>query len=68
MEQEQIYRRNGGSFKYCQNRRRAMTEEETSKFDELEKKIKAIDGTIERERARKMEHKEVKPTEVEEER
>lgn len=46
---------------------RAMTEEETSKFDELEKKIKAIDGTIEREeRARKMEHKEVKPTEVEE--
>lgn len=46
---------------------RAMTEEEISKFDELEKKINVIDGTIEREeRARKMEHKEVKPNEVEE--
>lgn len=35
---------------------RAMTTEETAKFDEIETKIKAIDGTIERvERARSME-------------
>jgi HK97 family phage major capsid protein len=35
---------------------RAMTDEESSKFDNLEKQIKAIDGTIEREeRARSME-------------
>lgn len=46
---------------------RAMTAEETAKFDDLEKQIKAIDGTIEREeRARNMEHKEAKLTEVEE--
>lgn len=46
---------------------RAMTEEESIKFDDLEKQIKAIDGTIDREeRARKMEKKEVIPTEIEE--
>jgi HK97 family phage major capsid protein len=46
---------------------RAMTAEEAAKFDDLEKQIKAIDGTIEREeRARNMEHKEAKLTEVEE--
>lgn len=37
---------------------RAMTEEEVKKFDEIETKIKALDGTIEREeRARTMEIK-----------
>lgn len=45
---------------------RAMTEEEVTKFDDLEKQIKAIDGTIEREeRARKMEYKNVEPSNVE---
>lgn len=46
---------------------RAMTEEENTKFDDIEAKIKAIDGTIEREeRARKMEKKEFQAPEVEE--
>jgi HK97 family phage major capsid protein len=46
---------------------RAMTDEESSKFDNLEKQIKAIDGTIEREeRARSMENKKPVVTEVEE--
>jgi HK97 family phage major capsid protein len=46
---------------------RAMTDEETAKFDDLEKQIKAIDGTIEREeRARNMENKKPVVTEVEE--
>lgn len=40
---------------------RAMTEEEVSKFDELEKEIKNIDATIEREdKMENMEEKEVK--------
>jgi HK97 family phage major capsid protein len=44
-----------------------MTDEESSKFDNLEKQIKAIDGTIEREeRARSMENKKPVVTEVEE--
>lgn len=46
---------------------RAMTDEESQKFDDLEKQIKAIDGTIEREeRARNMEKKEIQDQEVEE--
>jgi HK97 family phage major capsid protein len=46
---------------------RAMSDEENSKFDDLEKKIKAIDGTIEREeRARNMEIKKPVAPEVEE--
>lgn len=46
---------------------RAMTEEENTKFDTLERQIKAIDGTIEREeRARKMEKKKIVVPEVEE--
>lgn len=46
---------------------RAMTDEESQKFDDLEKQIKAIDGTIEREeRARNMEKKEIQGQEVEE--
>lgn len=46
---------------------RAMTDEESQKFDDLEKQIKAIDGTIEREeRARSMEKKEIQGQEVEE--
>lgn len=44
-----------------------MTDEESQKFDDLEKQIKAIDGTIEREeRARNMEKKEIQDQEVEE--
>lgn len=40
---------------------RAMTDEEVSKFDELEKEIKDIDATIEREeKVNKMENKEIK--------
>jgi HK97 family phage major capsid protein len=46
---------------------RAMNDEENAKFDDLEKKIKAIDGTIEREeRARNIEIKKLVVTEVEE--
>ena len=46
---------------------RAMSTEETEKFDALEKEIQQIDGTIDREeRARKIEKKEPKKTEVEE--
>jgi len=46
---------------------RAMTDEESTKFDELEAQIKAIDATIEREeRARNMEKKEIQDQEVEE--
>lgn len=46
---------------------RAMTDEENSRFDELEKQIKAIDATIEREeRARNIENRAAVPTEVEE--
>lgn len=45
---------------------RAMTEEETSKFDELEKEIKNIDATIEREeKLESMENKQVKTEERE---
>lgn len=45
---------------------RAMTEEETSKFDELEKEIKNIDATIEREeKLESMENKQVKAEERE---
>lgn len=48
---------------------RALSDDETVKFDELEGKIKAIDGTIEREeRARKMEKKEIVKDPVVEER
>lgn len=46
---------------------RAMDEQEIAKFDDLEKKIKAIDGTIEREeRARNMEVKKPVDNNVEE--
>jgi len=46
---------------------RALTEEENAKFDELEKQIKAIDATIEREeRARKLENRDSVSTEIEE--
>ncbi|MCX7771767.1 MAG: phage major capsid protein [Clostridia bacterium] len=46
---------------------RAMTEEESAKFDDLEKQIKAIDGTIKREeRARMMDKKEPMKNDVEE--
>lgn len=45
---------------------RAMNDEEVSKFDELEKKIKLIDNTIEKEeRARNMEDKKIVNPEVE---
>ena len=52
---------------FAKTEERAMTEEEVAKFDALEKQIKAIDATIEREeRARQMEKKTPVNSETEE--
>lgn len=58
-----------GLLNTAKTENRAMNEDEVSKFDATEKKIKEIDATIEREeRARNMEKKEVKEEKQVEER